>query len=91
LSYRVAAHRLGLSAQEIYDLVDRGDLRVERRFNQPPRIELNSIVWFEREQQRKKLEAAMPRKIHGRGFVQRIFQVFGSVGVHRPGENNHAT
>jgi predicted DNA-binding transcriptional regulator AlpA len=81
LSYRVAANRLGLSAPEIYDLVERGELRTERRFGQPPRIELNSIFWYEREQKRKALEAAMPRKIYGRGSVSRAFRVFGFSGV----------
>jgi hypothetical protein len=48
LSYRVAAHRLGLTSAELYSLVEHGDLNAERKFGEPPRIPIREITWFER-------------------------------------------
>ena len=48
LSYRVAAHRLALDSAELYALVERGELKAERKFGEPPRIPLREITWFER-------------------------------------------
>jgi len=48
LSYRVAAHRLGLDSAELYALVEHGELKAERKFGEPPRIPIREVTWFER-------------------------------------------
>ncbi len=47
-SFRVAAHRLGLNSVEFYALVARGEIPVERKMNEPPRVAERDLTWFER-------------------------------------------
>jgi hypothetical protein len=85
LSYHVAAHRLNITSAELYSLVERGELKAERKFGEPPRIPIREITWYERCRderiEREKRLATMPRKIYGRGFVSKVLRVFGSSRV----------
>jgi len=83
---------LGLDSAELYALVEHGELKAERKFGEPPRIPIREITWYERCRderiERERRLAAMPRKIHGRGLVSKVFRVLGSSRVVE--RENHA-